>query len=813
MASQETFSQKLKSSFPKLFKKSTSVGVLSDFHHKKQTEIEDIPSEQSLTEKENKTKTLLISSEEPEQQIELKSLKNLFVSQNSKRNSLQIPGKLSKLSKFSENCNKNIAEKKKKNFYDVITNFYLIKKFIKVLQTSTARKPKFLNEKHFDLIGDKAFDYFSFKKQQNYEKSFLNSSMRGQNLGKLWRFALDGKTFHPFSKWIFLWNINHLIIFFSCFFIIPINFSFNMNFLEEVFEYSLNQQEIVRLFVAIFYLIDILLNFNLGYYHYGDLVINKKEIAKTYIKQQFFYDLITFAIFLNSGLRGLDADYNSRIIGFLYFLKYFRIRKIFKQIEEFLVVDEVYFHMFSLFLLLVRIFIVSHMAACFWHFLGQPNNNNDNTWLTTKDLVNKPWSYRYVYSLYFIIITMNTVGYGDLTPQNIREILFCIGFVIIGCIMFAYSLNCMGAIFQGFHKREKEMKEELFIINSFMKSKNVTNEVQMKIRKYLEHLWLEEKKLNLEKSMKVFNKLSESLKTQLLQETNRPIVEKLEIFSTNFSGNTLEKIINIMKQEKYPPEEIIFRPGEFRNKDLFFIKEGSVEIFIENEKSETHTIKALQTLKAGNYFGELEFFSEMDRVVGVRSKEYTTVVRFDHAAFKDLIEENAEDKEKFNSIKDDLNVYQNYDDLFVKCYACNQRNHLVVNCPLLHRKFYKDIFLRKYNYSVNQERKKMQRKKQKKTRYGVFEASSMLNTNSLFLEREEEEEEDEFEDEDIEGQSKQENNNVTTFEELSSESFSSKNEDSKHIKDKKSTDKNENSSKNEITMPESKTKKTSQEGF
>ena len=42
------------------------------------------------------------------------------------------------------------------------------------------------------------------------------------------------------------------------------------------------------------------------------------------------------------------------------------------------------------------------------------------TWLMSdgKALHLKPWLSKYLYSVYFAITTIVTVGYGDLTPQN-----------------------------------------------------------------------------------------------------------------------------------------------------------------------------------------------------------------------------------------------------------------------------------------------------------------------------------------------------------------------------------------------------------
>jgi hypothetical protein len=43
---------------------------------------------------------------------------------------------------------------------------------------------------------------------------------------------------------------------------------------------------------------------------------------------------------------------------------------------------------------------------------------------------------------------MNTVGYGDITPVNQTEKIFCIIMTVIACAMFAFFVNTIGSIFQ-----------------------------------------------------------------------------------------------------------------------------------------------------------------------------------------------------------------------------------------------------------------------------------------------------------------------------------------------------------------------------
>jgi hypothetical protein len=72
---------------------------------------------------------------------------------------------------------------------------------------------------------------------------------------------------------------------------------------------------------------------------------------------------------------------------------------------------------------------------------------------------------------------MITVGYGDIIPQNTLEMMVSIITSLIGCGVFAYSLNTIGTIISQINKKENEILDNLNMINNYMKKKNITFEL------------------------------------------------------------------------------------------------------------------------------------------------------------------------------------------------------------------------------------------------------------------------------------------------------------------------------------------------
>lgn len=63
---------------------------------------------------------------------------------------------------------------------------------------------------------------------------------------------------------------------------------------------------------------------------------------------------------------------------------------------------------------------------------------------------------QYCFSLYFIVITTLTIGYGDILPTNVYETFFTIFIAFTGCSVLGYTINNIGEIFKGLN--EKELK-------------------------------------------------------------------------------------------------------------------------------------------------------------------------------------------------------------------------------------------------------------------------------------------------------------------------------------------------------------------
>ena len=71
--------------------------------------------------------------------------------------------------------------------------------------------------------------------------------------------------------------------------------------------------------------------------------------------------------------------------------------------------------------------------------------------------------------------------------------------------------------------------------------------------------------------------------------------------------------------------------------------------------------------------------------------DFCTLYRIKRNDFVKLLGKFPQDQEKFNEIKDHINIYEDLSDLYAKCYACHQPGHMIHECRLVKLRPIKEI--------------------------------------------------------------------------------------------------------------------------
>lgn len=102
-------------------------------------------------------------------------------------------------------------------------------------------------------------------------------------------------------------------------------------------------------------------------------------------------------------------------------------------------------HLFSL----VFIFtILCHTFACLWFLLAKLQDFDESTWVVRYGYLDSPIREQYLAGLYFIVTTISTVGYGDISSQSPWEQLFCLPLLVVGVIAYSVAISSIAGVME-----------------------------------------------------------------------------------------------------------------------------------------------------------------------------------------------------------------------------------------------------------------------------------------------------------------------------------------------------------------------------
>jgi len=134
------------------------------------------------------------------------------------------------------------------------------------------------------------------------------------------------------------------------------------------------------------------------------------------------------------------------------------------------------------------LFSITHWAACIWFFIGNHSDLTE-TWVAAHMPKNADIATEYMYSLYFTLTTMTTVGYGDITPQNDDEVLFTLILLLVATVVFATLMGALTDLICSLQSEKHTQDSRMRMLSHYMNWRQVPTDLFKAIRRHMVHLW------------------------------------------------------------------------------------------------------------------------------------------------------------------------------------------------------------------------------------------------------------------------------------------------------------------------------------
>ncbi|CAD8096313.1 unnamed protein product [Paramecium primaurelia] len=496
--------------------------------------------------------------------------------------------------------------------------------------------------------------------------------------------------FTPYSKFIFFWDISQIILYLFIFFWLPFKLSFGMNQICEFW----NERDNHYLEIIILSILscDVLVGMNMAFIHKGQIIKNRRKILQNYIRytKQATTLLIIFAVVF-------------------YILRLNKIEKILALIQEFFNLNGQLSDLLALVQMITIIIYIIHICACVWH--GIADINLHPNWIDSYELRNTEFYVRYNVAVYWATMTMTTVGYGDVTAKNNIETAVNNVTMLIGSIVFAYSVNSIGIFVSNLYKSRQEYNHTVNLINTFMSKNNIQFDLQTRIRSYLQYIWQEEQQMNEEEVGSIVSKLSSHLQDELNFQLKGNILNQCKIITKTFSLKFKQHLLLVMEEQSFSPEERIITLNQQDDNSLYIITKGEVEIIFEgiNQNGDVQQRNSLQWLKAGDYFGEISFITGKLRSASAIARGFVRVFKIKREQLLKILTLFPNEYEKFCYLKDQLMMKQSVPQA-ISCYSCKSDQHLINECHFHHYCADLESLIKKEYFPVEQKRKSFDRR-------------------------------------------------------------------------------------------------------
>jgi potassium voltage-gated channel Eag-related subfamily H protein 7 len=265
--------------------------------------------------------------------------------------------------------------------------------------------------------------------------------------------------------------------------------------------------------VDLLFAFDVFINFNLAY-HDADsqrLITGRATVALNYAKGSAILDIVSTIPFDVIGQQaGAAGASNLKVLRILRIFRLFKLLRVLRSSRVLLRLQDsmnVSYGYLTLAKFAAACILIAHWMACLFHLVQASQSSGDGAdgecnWvshyfsgLRTHDGVMScelpadaiPVASRYLTALYWSVMTISTVGYGDVPPQTDAERAFEILGMLLGASTYAYVVGSVCGVAATLSERETEHERVMDRLNSFISEASLPEPLANRLRAFFRY--------------------------------------------------------------------------------------------------------------------------------------------------------------------------------------------------------------------------------------------------------------------------------------------------------------------------------------
>ena len=239
--------------------------------------------------------------------------------------------------------------------------------------------------------------------------------------------------------------------------------------------------------------------------------------------------------------------------------------------------------------------------SCFWAYTGHIESDEDTlVWwdfYPHMDWDESSLNRQYALCLYWSVMTMTTVGYGDIRPVTGLERLYTAAVMVLGAGFYGWVIANICALVAVSDPNTRRRNEEMELVTAYIKERNFPKQLAYRIRRYYKFFLTQKTALN---ERKILDKLSSQLRKEATDFLVDGVVKEHAAFR-NHTAHALSLLHLVLRPVQIPKGAVLCRCGE-RSYEGYLILSGVIEVRSKEGKP-------LAYVESGSLVGELAMVS------------------------------------------------------------------------------------------------------------------------------------------------------------------------------------------------------------
>ena len=379
--------------------------------------------------------------------------------------------------------------------------------------------------------------------------------------------------------------------------------------------------------VDVYFLVDIAMNFRTPYYDpvSGLLVISQREISWAYARSWLLIDVVTCipVSYIMMMIHGVEAAADGKQLRMLKSLrlmklaKLMRITRIKRMLERHRERLRVVIATWSSLLLCSLILLFCHLIACIWYATGVSAQSpaetempgGKNTWTPGVDgWVYRRWGQacdddavhwseevvvdddacvhpgttsRYITAFYWALMSVSTVGYGDITANTDWEMMVTCLTMLFGALVFAGITGMLSARMMSQKGAIQLYNTKMDEVLNYVRDMKIPTHMRRRVESHYLKLWETKAIYN---EQEILQRLPIAISGPVIDYLYMATMSTASLFTQQMDPSCphgqeiLVQIATQLSHEVATPNTCIIRQGEYGSK-MYLIGDGEVDVY------------------------------------------------------------------------------------------------------------------------------------------------------------------------------------------------------------------------------------------